>query len=185
MCSPGVLGRSYGDVAQNGGGLVVDMTPLNRIHEIDPDKATVTLDAGVSLDALMKAALPYGLWVSVLPGTRQVTISRAIGNDVHGKNHRAGSFGDHMASMDLLVAETYVLHPHPDGSPDDPDGSLFWATVGGIGLTGIILKATLTMTRTETAWFLADGIVTKSLDETIAVHTPTAPRRTTTTPRPG
>ncbi len=62
------LGRSYGDNAQNGGGLVVDMTPLSRIHSIDADTHMVDLDAGVSLDALMKAALPFGLWVPVLPG---------------------------------------------------------------------------------------------------------------------
>ncbi len=119
----------------------------------------------------MRAALPHGLWVPVLPGTRQVTVGGAIGNDVHGKNHHsAGSFGDHVRSMDLLVADGRVLTLTPDGSPDDPDASLFWATVGGIGLTGIILRATLAMTRTETAWFLADGVVTGSLEETIAVH---------------
>lgn len=165
------LGRSYGDVAQNGGGLVVEMTALNRIIDIDPDAATVTVEAGVSLDELMKAALPYGLWVPVLPGTRQVTVGGAIGNDVHGKNHHsAGSFGNHLRSMDLLVADGRVLTLTPSGTPDDPDASLFWATVGGIGLTGIILRATIAMTRTETAWFLADGIVTSTLEETIAAH---------------
>lgn len=165
------LGRSYGDVAQNGGGLVVDMTALNRIHRIDPGSATVTVDAGVDLDTLMRAALPHGLWIPVLPGTRQVTVGGAIGNDIHGKNHHsAGSFGDHVAEMELLVADGRVLTLRPDGSPDDPEGSIFWATVGGIGLTGIILRVTLNMTRTETAYFLADGVVTRTLDETIAVH---------------
>ena len=165
------LGRSYGDVAQNAGGIVVDMTALNRIHSIDAATATVDLDAGVSLDELMRAALPHGLWVSVLPGTRQVTIGGAIGCDVHGKNHHsAGSFGSHVASMELLVADGRVLHLTPQGTPDDPDASIFWATVGGVGLTGIILRVTLSMTRTETAYFVADGVVTKTLDETIAVH---------------
>ncbi len=165
------LGRSYGDIAQNGGGLVLDMPALNRIHAIDADAATVDVDAGVSLDALMRAALPHGLWVPVLPGTRQVTVGGAIGADVHGKNHHsAGSFGDHVASMDLLVADGRVLTLRPEGSPDDPDAALFWATIGGIGLTGVILRVTLRMTRTETAWFLADGVVTHTLDETIAVH---------------
>ncbi len=165
------LGRSYGDVAQNAGGVVVDMTPLNRVHSIDPDAATVDVDAGVSLDDLMRAALPYGLWIPVLPGTRQVTIGGAIGCDVHGKNHHsAGSFGNHVASMQLLVADGRVLTLTPDGSPDDEDASLFWATVGGIGLTGIILRVVLNMTRTETAYFIADGVVTHTLDETIAVH---------------
>ncbi|MEZ5088385.1 MAG: FAD-binding oxidoreductase [Micropruina sp.] len=165
------LGRSYGDVAQNTGGLVIDLNGLDRIHEIDTDDGTVEVDAGVSLDALMRAALPFGLWIPVLPGTRQVTIGGAIGCDVHGKNHHsAGSFGNHVLSMDLLVADGRVLTLTPDGSADDPDGALFWATVGGIGLTGIILRVRLRMTRTETAYFLADGIVTHSLDETIAVH---------------
>jgi decaprenylphospho-beta-D-ribofuranose 2-oxidase len=165
------LGRSYGDVAQNAGGLVVDMTPLNTIHAIDPVTATVDVDAGVSLDTLMRAALPYGLWVAVLPGTRQVTVGGAIANDVHGKNHHsAGSFGDHVASLQLLVADGRVLTLTPAGSPDDPDASIFWATVGGVGLTGIILRAVLKMTRTETAYFIADGVVTHTLEETVAAH---------------
>lgn len=165
------LGRSYGDVAQNAGGIVVDMTALNQIHSIDPVTATVDVDAGVSLDTLMRAALPHGLWVAVLPGTRQVTVGGAIGCDVHGKNHHsAGSFGDHVASLQLLVADGRILTITPDGSPDDPDGTLFWATVGGVGLTGIILRVVLNMTRTETAYFIADGVVTHTLDETIAVH---------------
>ena len=165
------LGRSYGDIAQNAGGLVIDMTALRRIHSIDAATALVDLDAGVDLETLMKAALPFGLWVPVLPGTRQVTIGGAIGNDIHGKNHHsAGSFGDHITQMQLLVADGRVLTITPDGSSDDPDGSLFWATVGGMGLTGIILRATIKMTRTETAYFLADDDRTHSLAETVAFH---------------
>jgi decaprenylphospho-beta-D-ribofuranose 2-oxidase len=165
------LGRSYGDIAQNAGGVVVDMSVLNQIHSIDPDKASVEVDAGVSLDQLMRAALPYGLWVPVLPGTRQVTVGGAIGSDVHGKNHHsAGSFGNHVASMQLLVADGRVLNLTPGGSADDPDASIFWATIGGVGLTGIVLRAVLNMTRTETAYFIADGVVTNNLEETIAVH---------------
>ena len=165
------MGRSYGDPAQNGGGLVIDMQPLNRIHSIDPDTALVDVDGGVTLDQLMRAALPYGLWVPVLPGTRQVTVGGAIGPDIHGKNHHsAGSFGNHVVSMELLVADGRVLHLEPEGSSDDPDGELFWATVGGMGLTGIILRATIRMTKTETAYFLADTVRTDNLDETIATH---------------
>ncbi|MBP3088341.1 FAD-binding oxidoreductase [Corynebacterium sp. sy017] len=165
------MGRSYGDPAQNSGGLVVDMQPLNKIHSIDPETAIVDVDGGVTLDQLMKAALPYGLWVPVLPGTRQVTIGGAIGPDIHGKNHHsAGSFGDHVVSMELLVADGRILHLTPEGSDDDPDGSLFWATVGGMGLTGIIVRAQIRMTKTETAYFIADTDRTDNLDETVAFH---------------
>ena len=68
------LGRSYGDPAQNAGGLVLDMTQLNRIHSIDAGTGIADVDAGVSLDLLIRTALPFGLWVPVLPGTRQVTV---------------------------------------------------------------------------------------------------------------
>ena len=114
------LGRSYGDNAQNGGGLVVDMTGLNHIHSIDPVTRMVDVDGGVSLDQLMKAALPAGLWVPVLPGTRQVTIGGAIGCDIHGKNHHsAGSFGNHVRSMDLLTGDGQVHTVTPDGPGSD------------------------------------------------------------------
>ena len=158
------LGRSYGDVSQNAGGTVIDMTPLNRIHDIDPDAAVVDVDAGVSLDQLMRAALPYGLWVPVLPGTRQVTIGGAIGCDIHGKNHHShGSFGNHVLSMDLLTADGQVRTLTPDG----PESELFWATVGGVGLTGIVLRAKVRMKKTESAYFIVDADRTKDLDETL------------------
>ena len=115
----------------------------------------------------MRAALPLGLWVPVLPGTRQVTVGGAIACDIHGKNHHsAGSFGNHVRSMELLTADGDIRHLTPDGA----DSELFWATVGGNGLTGIILRATIAMTPTETAYFIADGDVTAGLDETIAFH---------------
>ncbi|OOK76140.1 putative decaprenylphosphoryl-beta-D-ribose oxidase [Mycobacterium kansasii] len=161
------LGRSYGDNAQNGGGLVIDMSGLNNIHSISADTKLADVDAGVNLDQLMKAALPFGLWVPVLPGTRQVTVGGAIACDIHGKNHHsAGSFGNHVRSMDLLLANGELRRLTPDGD----EAELFWATVGGNGLTGIILRATIEMTPTETAYFIADGDVTATLDETIALH---------------
>ena len=161
------LGRSYGDNAQNGGGLVIDMTALNTIHSISSESGLADLDAGVNLNELMKAALPLGLWVPVLPGTRQVTIGGAIACDIHGKNHHsAGSFGNHVRSIDLLTADGQIRHLTPTGE----DSDIFWATVGGNGLTGIILRATIAMTPTETAYFIADGDVTSGLDETIAFH---------------
>lgn len=162
------LGRSYGDPAQNGGGLVIDMTPLNRIHHIDPNSAIADVDAGVSLDALMRAVLPHRLWVPVLPGTRQVSIGGAIAADIHGKNHHShGSFGNQVISMDLLKADGTTVTLTPDG----PDSDLFWATVAGMGLTGIVLRARIRMTRTETAYFIADHDRTRNLDETMGLLT--------------
>lgn len=162
------LGRSYGDAALNAGGTVVDMTGLDRVHGVDPSTGVVDLDAGVSLDSLMRTVLPYGLWVPVLPGTRQVTVGGAIACDIHGKNHHShGSFGNHVLGLDLLTADGSVRTIGPDG----PDRELFWATVGGIGLTGIILRARVRMKHTETAYFIADQDRTRDLDETMTLLT--------------
>ncbi len=165
------LGRSYNESAQNRAGLTVDMTRLCRIHSLDGDALVADVDAGVDLDRLMRAALPLGLWLPVLPGTRQVTVGGAIAHDVHGKSHHsAGSFGDQVVGLHLLVADGRILELGPDGTADDPDGALYWATVGGLGLTGIVVRARLRLQRTETAYFLADGVVTHSVDETLALH---------------
>ncbi len=103
------LGRSYGDAAQNAGGVVLDMTRLDRIHQIDTHQATVSTDAGVSLDILMRELLGRGLWLPVIPGTRQVTVGGAIASDVHGKNHHVhGSFANHVTEIDLLTADGQV-----------------------------------------------------------------------------
>ncbi|WP_231851425.1 FAD-binding oxidoreductase [Microlunatus phosphovorus] len=164
---PRGLGSSYGDAAQNAGGTTLDLTNLNQILQVEADgeSPTVTAQAGVSLDALMKALLPFGLWIPVLPGTRQVTIGGAIGADVHGKNHHTqGSFGTHVRSLDLLTADGDVRTLTPAG--DDPD--LFWATVGGMGLTGVILQATIAVQRTESAYFVVDTQRCGDLDELMA-----------------
>ena len=162
------LGRSYGDPAQNAGGLVLDMTGLDRIHAIDADTGVATVDAGVSLDSLMRAALPFGLWVPVLPGTRQVTVGGAVAADVHGKNHHtAGSFGNHVLSLNLACADGTVRTLTPDG----PDAELFWATIGGMGLTGVVLRATLQLHACESAYFVVDTDRTADLDELMALLT--------------
>jgi decaprenylphospho-beta-D-ribofuranose 2-oxidase len=155
------LGRSYGDSAQNGGGSVLDMTAMARILSIDTTSGLVGVEAGVSLDTLVKVLLPLGLFVPVLPGTRQVTVGGAIGADIHGKNHHVkGSFGNHVTSMDLLTADGAVRTLTPDSDPE-----LFWATVGGMGLTGVILRATIRATPVETAFFAVDTERTRDLDD--------------------
>lgn len=166
------LGRSYGDPAQNAGGTVLDMTGLATIHEIDAASGRVVVDAGVSLDALMRAALPHGLWLPVLPGTRQVTIGGAIGADIHGKAHHVvGSFGNHVESLDLVTADGRLRFLTPDGSADDPDADLFWATVAGMGLTGVITRATLRLHHVETAYFSVDTEQIDNLDELMVRQT--------------
>ena len=114
------------------------------------------------------AALPFV--GSVLPGTRQVKSVALLVGYSRQNHHSEGSFGDHVTSMELLVADGRVLHLTPEGSEDDPDAELFWATVGGMGLTGIILRAQIRMTKTETAYFIADTERTSNLDETVAAH---------------
>lgn len=158
------LGRSYGDSAQNGGGDVLDMTSMARILAVDPGTALVTAEAGVSLDALVRHLLPLGLLVPVLPGTRQVTLGGAVAADVHGKNHHvAGSFGDHVVALDLLTADGAVRTLGPDADPE-----LFWATVGGMGLTGIVLRVTIRATRVESAYVVVDTERTRDLDDLMA-----------------
>ena len=158
------LGRSYNNAAQNGGGRVIRTTRMNRITDLDPARGLVTCEAGVSLEQLMIAALPFGWFVPVSPGTRQVTIGGAIAADVHGKNHhRAGSFARHVVSLDLLTADGEVRVITPVDSP-----GLFWGTAGGMGLTGIILRATLALTRVETARVRVDTVRAADIDETMA-----------------
>jgi decaprenylphospho-beta-D-ribofuranose 2-oxidase len=158
------LGRSYNNAAQNDRGLVI-MTPgLNRISDLDADSGHVTCEAGVSLEQLMIAGLPHGWFVPVSPGTRQVTIGGAIAADVHGKNHHvAGSFARHVRWLDLLL---------PDGSerrvtPED-DPQLFWATAGGMGLTGIIVRARIQLTRVETSRVRVDTVRAGDIDAAMA-----------------
>jgi decaprenylphospho-beta-D-ribofuranose 2-oxidase len=158
------LGRSYNNAAQNGGGLVIRTTRMNQIIDFDRGSGLVTCEAGVSLEQIMTAALPAGWFVPVSPGTRQVTVGGAIAADIHGKNHhRAGSFARHVLSFDLLMADGQVRRAAPDSSPE-----LFWATAGGMGLTGIILRATIALTKVETARVVVDTVRTADIDETMA-----------------
>jgi decaprenylphospho-beta-D-ribofuranose 2-oxidase len=159
------LGRSYGDAAQNAGGDVVLMTGLDRIVDVDLASATATVQAGVSLDRLMRTLVPLGLWPWVTPGTRHVTVGGAIGSDVHGKNHhRDGTFGAHVRSMEMVTPGMGRINLTPDGTPEE-----FWATTGGMGLTGIVHQVTLDLLRVETSAMRVDSWRTADLDQTMGL----------------
>jgi decaprenylphospho-beta-D-ribofuranose 2-oxidase len=158
------LGRSYGDAAQNAGGDVLLMTALDRILEMDLPAGRVRVEAGVSLDALMRALVPLGYWPMVTPGTRHVTVGGAIAADVHGKNHhRDGTFGAHVES---LVLETPAFGPMEVGP--SREGDVFWATTGGMGLTGLIAEATIRVLPIETAFVRLDAERAGDLETTMA-----------------
>ncbi len=159
------LGRSYGDGAQNAGGVIVDGTTAVGIIEFDPDAGRVTAKAGTSLDQLMEWLVPMGWFVPVTPGTRQVTVGGAIAADIHGKNHhQAGSWCNHVESFRLLVGSGEVLDVHSDRNPD-----LFWATAGGMGLTGVVLDATFRCKAIETSRLVVDTDRAADLDAVMAL----------------
>jgi L-gulonolactone oxidase len=153
------LGRSYGDSGLNPDGAVIAMRSLDRVHGFDRDAGIVRAEAGLSLDALIRIVLPHGFFPPVVPGTRFVTLGGAVANDVHGKNHhRAGTFGCHVRR--LLLRRT-------DGSaheltPGDPSG-LFEATIGGLGLTGVVEWVELALARVPSALIDAETIAFGSL----------------------
>lgn len=161
------LGRAYGDAAQNAGGSVLDMTGMDRVHAIDADAGTVLCDAGVSLHHLMEVLLPLGWFVPVTPGTRYVTVGGAIGADIHGKNHHgSGSFSRHVMAVELLTADGTV-------QAVERGSALFDATAGGMGLTGVILAATLQLQPVETSLMSVDTERATDLDDLMARLTAT------------
>ncbi len=135
------LGRAYGDAAQNAGGRVLVMTGLQGVRTFDAGSGEVTVEAGTSLEALARVTMSRGWFPAVVPGTRFVTVGGAIAADIHGKNHhRDGGFGRHVRALTLLApgGECHRLLPGSDA---------FAATVGGMGLTGVIVDATLQLVR--------------------------------------
>ncbi|MHB1583680.1 MAG: FAD-binding oxidoreductase [Acidimicrobiales bacterium] len=160
------LGRSYGDAAQRSGGLVIDTSALDGIGPVEPATGLVEVGGGVSLDALVRRALPEGWFVPVTPGTRHVSIGGAVAADVHGKNHHVeGTFCAHVARL-TLATPTGLHTVGPDGPPEEAE--LFWATAGGMGLTGVVVTATLRMLPVSSSWVLVDTERFDDLDELMA-----------------
>lgn len=161
------LGRSYGDAAQNSGGTVWELDDSVHGMVLDRRAGTVTVGAGVSFDDLLGEIVPQGFFVPVTPGTRFVTVGGAIASDIHGKNHHGeGSFGNHVESLTMLLADGSQVVVGPQQRPE-----LFWATVGGMGLTGVILDATISLIPIETSRMSVDTTRIADLDTLLATMT--------------
>ncbi|MEA2207735.1 MAG: decaprenylphospho-beta-D-ribofuranose 2-oxidase [Solirubrobacteraceae bacterium] len=157
-------GRSYGDAALNDGGDVIDMTGCNRIVSIDRERGTCVAQAGVTVAQLQAALARERLTLPVVPGTGQVTIGGAIASDVHGKNHhRDGALARHVSEISLCTPAAGLLELSPQ---DDPD--MFYATLGGMGLTGVVAQATLRVEPLASGWVAEDVDRTDDLDQTLA-----------------
>lgn len=153
------LGRSYGDVALNGDGYLLDTTRVDHILAADWEAGVVRAEAGLSLDALLRVCVPRGWFLPVTPGTKFVTLGGAVANDVHGKNQeRAGTIGCHVRRIGLARSTGEML----DLSVDSP---LFAATVGGLGLTGVIVWVELKLLPIRSAMMDVETLAMTRLDD--------------------
>ncbi|HEY3485708.1 MAG TPA: FAD-binding oxidoreductase [Ilumatobacteraceae bacterium] len=158
------LGRSYGDAAQNGGGTVLRLVAPDDGGIVVHGDGTVTAHGAASLDLVMRRIIPAGWFVPVTAGTRHVTVGGAIASDIHGKNHHAdGSFGNHVVEMRLLLADGCVRELTPHSDPE-----LWWATIGGMGLTGAILSARFRVLPITSSRISVDTFRARDLDEVMA-----------------
>lgn len=153
------MGRSYGDVCLNPGGLLWTTTALDRFIAFDEQRGILRCEAGVLLRDLQQLCVPRGWMLPVVPGTQLVTVGGAIANDIHGKNHhREGSFGDHVLGFTLARTDGSQQHCVP-GQP------LFAATVGGLGLTGVIVDAEIRLRRVPGPWLVVESVPYRDLHE--------------------
>ncbi len=159
---PRGMGRSYGDAAQSAGGSVLLTSGLNSVIDSDFEKGVITVESGISLDELMKLIIPQGWFVPVTPGTRFVSIGGAIAADIHGKNHhKDGTFSQHVLSAQITTPNA-KLEISPNQNQD-----LWWATVGGMGLTGLITQATIQLQKISTSKMIVDTERTQDLEQAL------------------
>jgi FAD/FMN-containing dehydrogenase len=158
-------GRSYGDACLNAGHTLWSMRGLDRLVAFDAATGLLTCEAGITLGEIADVVLPHGWFLPVVPGTRFVTVGGAIANDVHGKNHhRAGTFGEHVRRIELLRTDGEAIACGTEQRPD-------WlrATVGGLGLTGVVERATLQLARVPGAWIDVESEPFGSLEDYFAL----------------
>ena len=159
------LGRSYGDAALNADGGVIVHDRLDRLLAFDAASGELTCEAGVSFADVIAWGLPRGWLPPVTPGTKFVTLGGAVAADVHGKNHhRDGTLATFLRELTLLTADGDLLRCSRAENPD-----VFWATVGGMGLTGMILEARLQLRRVESGWMRVDVRKATDLEHTLGV----------------
>lgn len=163
--SPGICygnGRSYGDVCLNPGGHLWQTRSLNRFIGFDEQSGRLRCESGVLLRDIQRTFMPRGWMLPVTPGTQLITVGGAIANDIHGKNHhKSGSFGDHVHALRLLRTDGTELDCHRAGDGAD----MLRASIGGMGLTGVILDAELQLRAVNSPWLTTDTVPYHSLDE--------------------
>jgi FAD/FMN-containing dehydrogenase len=154
-------GRSYGDCCLNDNGLLIDMSELRRFINFNPTTGILTCEAGVTLAEIIRVFLPRGWFPPVVPGTKIVTVGGAIANDIHGKNHHvAGTFGRYINRFALLRSDGQQYLCSPTEHSD-----LFNATIGGMGLTGVITWAEIQLKPIVSAKIDFENIKMNSLDQ--------------------
>ncbi|CAB3395498.1 FAD-binding protein [Kyrpidia spormannii] len=159
------LGRAYGDAALNEGAGVILQTRRNRFLNFDEAAGVLRCEAGVSLAEILDVFVPRGYFLPVTPGTKFVTLGGAIASDVHGKNHhKDGSISNFILDFDLLTADGEIVRCTPRENAD-----LFWATVGGMGLTGVILRASLRLVPISSSYLRVDYFKARNIDEAFEV----------------
>jgi FAD/FMN-containing dehydrogenase len=159
------MGRSYGDVCLNPGGIAWKSSALNRLIAFDEELGILECESGISLQSIQDIVMPRGWMLPVSPGSQYISVGGAIANDVHGKNHhKFGTFGNHVLEILLLRSNNEPILCSPENNLD-----WFRATIGGIGLTGIIFSCKIQLRKVEGDWLEAESIPFKSLSSFLSL----------------
>ena len=154
-------GRCYGDasLARN----TISTLKYDKILSFDIEKGIFECQSGITLDKVLEVIVPQGWFLPVTPGTKFITVGGAVASDVHGKNHHVdGSFSNHVLEMDVLLSDGKIVTCSPNNNSD-----LFWATCGGMGLTGVITRVVFDLKKIETAYIKQKQVKAENLEELI------------------